>query len=204
MFTALRSAPRRCRPPRVYRLMSSNVQFPGPPGSQPNSIGEPQRPIETPSHGSSNSLVPSIATSSQIPPASETQAHPYAGAKEYAENQEAKNSASSTASNLPALPIRDKNKEWNQTHVYTPPPFDTHHFFAVLEKTFSAMTANSLMRATRALLVDRLGRVRREALTQKDLENVCLNWLNWHKSLLTLFVFRFFLYHIRNLLFAHI
>lgn len=33
------------------------------------------------------------------------------------------------------------------------------------------MTANSLMRATRALLVDRLGRVRREALTQKDLEN---------------------------------
>jgi hypothetical protein len=29
------------------------------------------------------------------------------------------------------------------------------------------------MRACRALLVDRVGRVRREALTMKDLDNVC-------------------------------
>ena len=29
------------------------------------------------------------------------------------------------------------------------------------------------MRATRALLVDRIGRVRKEALTVKDLDNVC-------------------------------
>ena len=157
--------------------MSSAIQFPGPSGSQPNSsIGEPSRPTEPLlPHGSSNSnsLVPLIATSPQIPPVSETQAHPYAGAKEYADNQEAKNPPPNSSSNLPALPQHDRNQEWAQTHVYNPPPFDTHHFFSALVKTFPAPTANSLMRATRALLVDRLGRVRREALTSKDLENVC-------------------------------
>ncbi|KAF7332185.1 hypothetical protein MKEN_00099500 [Mycena kentingensis (nom. inval.)] len=54
---------------------------------------------------------------------------------------------------------------------YANPPFDTHAFFAALEKTFPTPTARSLMRATRALLVDRLGRVRREGLTVKDLDN---------------------------------
>lgn len=56
--------------------------------------------------------------------------------------------------------------------LYAHPPFDTHQFFSVLEKTFATSTARSLMRATRALLVDRIGRVRREALTVKDLESV--------------------------------
>jgi len=54
---------------------------------------------------------------------------------------------------------------------YTNPPFDTHGFFKALEKTFPTPTAQSLMRATRALLVDRLGKVRRDALTVKDLDN---------------------------------
>ncbi|PCH41444.1 hypothetical protein WOLCODRAFT_69651 [Wolfiporia cocos MD-104 SS10] len=54
---------------------------------------------------------------------------------------------------------------------YSNPPFHTHHFFTVLERVFPTTTARSLMRATRALLVDRLGRVRREALTVKDLES---------------------------------
>ena len=58
------------------------------------------------------------------------------------------------------------------TGSYSNPPFDTHRFFAALEKTFETPTARSLMRATRALLVDRIGRVRREALTVKDLESV--------------------------------
>lgn len=52
------------------------------------------------------------------------------------------------------------------------PPFHTHAFFTALEKTFPTPTARSLMRATRALLVDRIGRVRREGLTGKDLDNV--------------------------------
>ncbi|KAJ7129760.1 hypothetical protein C8R44DRAFT_614925 [Mycena epipterygia] len=54
---------------------------------------------------------------------------------------------------------------------YANPPFHTHAFFTALEKTFPTPTARSLMRATRALLVDRLGRVRREGLTVKDLDN---------------------------------
>ncbi|KAH6914978.1 hypothetical protein BKA70DRAFT_1419933 [Coprinopsis sp. MPI-PUGE-AT-0042] len=54
---------------------------------------------------------------------------------------------------------------------YTAPPFNTHAFFAALEKTFPESTARSLMRATRALLVDRTGRIRREGLTSKDLDN---------------------------------
>ncbi|EIN10697.1 hypothetical protein PUNSTDRAFT_132775 [Punctularia strigosozonata HHB-11173 SS5] len=55
--------------------------------------------------------------------------------------------------------------------AYSNPPFNTHLFVKALEKTFPTQTARSLMRATRALLVDRIGRVRREALTTKDLEN---------------------------------
>ncbi|KAJ7781315.1 hypothetical protein B0H16DRAFT_1658929 [Mycena metata] len=54
---------------------------------------------------------------------------------------------------------------------YANPPFHTHAFFTALEKTFPTPTARSLMRATRALLVDRVGRVRREGLTVKDLDN---------------------------------
>ena len=61
------------------------------------------------------------------------------------------------------------------TPYYSSPPFDTHKFFVALGKSFESSTARSLMRATRALLVDRIGRVRNEALSTKDLENVCLS-----------------------------
>ncbi|KZT24465.1 hypothetical protein NEOLEDRAFT_1206619 [Neolentinus lepideus HHB14362 ss-1] len=54
---------------------------------------------------------------------------------------------------------------------YANPPFHTHRFFQVLEKTFPTPIARGLMRATRALLVDRTGRVKRDGLTTKDLEN---------------------------------
>ncbi|GJE84679.1 hypothetical protein PsYK624_007550 [Phanerochaete sordida] len=54
---------------------------------------------------------------------------------------------------------------------YGNPPFDTYRFFRELEKAFPTPTARSLMRATRALLVDRVGRVRREGLTVKDIES---------------------------------
>ncbi|KAJ6614315.1 hypothetical protein B0H10DRAFT_1803857 [Mycena sp. CBHHK59/15] len=59
----------------------------------------------------------------------------------------------------------------SQLSSYAHPPFHTHAFFTALEKTFPTPTARSLMRATRALLVDRVGRVRREGLTVKDLDN---------------------------------
>ena len=57
--------------------------------------------------------------------------------------------------------------------LYASPPFNTHQFFKVLERVFPPEVARSLMRATRALLVDRLGRIRREGLNDKDLDNVC-------------------------------
>ncbi|KAF5322479.1 hypothetical protein D9619_000421 [Psilocybe cf. subviscida] len=58
-----------------------------------------------------------------------------------------------------------------KSSTYSSPPFHTHTFYKALEKTFPEEIARSLMRATRALLVDRIGRVRREGLAVKDLDN---------------------------------
>ncbi|EIW61726.1 uncharacterized protein TRAVEDRAFT_116349 [Trametes versicolor FP-101664 SS1] len=51
------------------------------------------------------------------------------------------------------------------------PPFNTHRFFSELERSFPTPIALNLMRVTRALLVDRIGRVKRDALTVQDLES---------------------------------
>jgi hypothetical protein len=73
----------------------------------------------------------------------------------------------------PALiePSAGNGKAPPHTSTYQNPPFNTHAFFNVLEKTFPTPTARSLMRATRALLVDRIGKVKRDGLTYKDLDN---------------------------------
>ncbi|KAH8106198.1 hypothetical protein BXZ70DRAFT_1037990 [Cristinia sonorae] len=55
--------------------------------------------------------------------------------------------------------------------LYSNPPFHTHRFVVELEKSFPTQTARSLMRAVRALLIDRIGKVKRDALTLKDLES---------------------------------
>ncbi|KIM90722.1 hypothetical protein PILCRDRAFT_94449 [Piloderma croceum F 1598] len=65
----------------------------------------------------------------------------------------------------------EPSKSQSGVPSYPHPPFHTHQFFVTLEKTFPTPTARSLMRATRALLVDRAGRVRREGLAVKDLDN---------------------------------
>ncbi|KAK7061659.1 hypothetical protein R3P38DRAFT_2830789 [Favolaschia claudopus] len=72
----------------------------------------------------------------------------------------------SLSSSVPATRV-----DTSSSASYANPPFHTHAFVTALEKTFPTPTARSLMRATRALLVDRLGRVRREGLTVKDLDN---------------------------------
>jgi len=61
---------------------------------------------------------------------------------------------------------------------YSQPPFDTHRFIRRLEwrQTFSTSYAEDLMHVARALLSDRIGTVRREALTVKDLDNVRHVW----------------------------
>lgn len=79
-------------------------------------------------------------------------------------------SSSSTPSNSNVPSTVDH--DFSHAPTYTHPPFHTHAFFTALEKSFPTATARSLMRATRALLVDRVGRVRREGLTVKDLDNV--------------------------------
>ncbi|RPD61938.1 hypothetical protein L226DRAFT_613284 [Lentinus tigrinus ALCF2SS1-7] len=55
--------------------------------------------------------------------------------------------------------------------VHINPPFNTHKFFSVLERSFPTPIARNLMRVTRALLIDRVGRVKRDALTTQDLES---------------------------------
>jgi hypothetical protein len=81
-------------------------------------------------------------------------------------------SPSSSSSSPPALIDPSTLKAPPHTSTYQSPPFDTHAFLSVLEKTFPTPTARSLMRATRALLVDRIGKVKRDGLTYKDLDNV--------------------------------
>ncbi|CAE6451285.1 unnamed protein product [Rhizoctonia solani] len=49
--------------------------------------------------------------------------------------------------------------------------FDTHRFVTVLERTFPTPIARTLMRATRALLVGRFGRVKQEIFGVRDLDN---------------------------------
>jgi hypothetical protein len=78
--------------------------------------------------------------------------------------------ASSLPTTLSGPPARAYQPDPQQS--YAAPPFHTHAFVSALEKSFPTPTARSLMRATRALLVDRIDRVRREGLTVKDLDNV--------------------------------
>ncbi|CAE6414722.1 unnamed protein product [Rhizoctonia solani] len=49
--------------------------------------------------------------------------------------------------------------------------FDTHRFVVALERTFPTPVARTLMRATRALLVVRFGRVKQEIFGVRDLDN---------------------------------
>jgi hypothetical protein len=75
-------------------------------------------------------------------------------------------------SRLPPQVSHVPSTDVSRVPTYSNPPFHTHAFFTALEKTFPTPTARSLMRATRALLVDRVGKVRKEGLTVKDLDNV--------------------------------
>ncbi|KAF9075913.1 hypothetical protein BDP27DRAFT_1256815 [Rhodocollybia butyracea] len=78
--------------------------------------------------------------------------------------------AQSSSPNLPSTVSHYRHKH-AYTPVYNHPPFHTHTFLVALERTFPTEIAEVLMRATYALLIDRIGRVRREGLTYKDLDN---------------------------------
>ena len=163
----------------VQLLPSSSSTPSGSTTASSSSLPKPPPPPPVTSQTTQAQASPSSAEESgpstgspQAPPIpSETQAHPYAGAKEYADNQEQGNKISSSTL-LPTL--HQMRSESSRQQVYAAPPFDTHRFYVELEKSFPSPSARSLMRATRALLVDRMGRVRRDALSSKDLENVCV------------------------------
>ncbi|KZS97977.1 hypothetical protein SISNIDRAFT_404911 [Sistotremastrum niveocremeum HHB9708] len=93
--------------------------------------------------------------------------HPHAQASQYTEAQ-----ANYSDSNLPPPPQTGLSIHLDpDPDAYTAPPFHTHDFYCKLEKQFPPPIAHSLMRATRALLVHRIGRVRRDGLDRKDLDN---------------------------------
>jgi hypothetical protein len=59
------------------------------------------------------------------------------------------------------------------------PPFHTHNFVTALERTFPTNVARALMRAARAMLMDKVGRARRDGLGKKDVENVRFPLILW-------------------------
>jgi hypothetical protein len=178
----LAAQPRRMLSGSVGQLLIPSAQLTGsvPPTAQPRrmltgSVGQ----LLIPSAQLTGSVPPSLATtpvrfshSLSDPPTPQPplalSAHPLAPPR-----------------NDPPPPFSDSHPDPSQSlpvpvtqPVYTSPPFHTHKFFLALEKSFPSPTARSLMRATRALLVNRTGRVRAEALGIKDLENVRLDFIH--------------------------
>lgn len=162
-----RSFPRFCRADPRHYICFHTTTFRGihnaPPISDPptshNATDSPQpnsasmtHPRDNPPYNSSiHSTPPSESSTSHVSTSSD---------------------AINTSAEMSGLPTSYTPNASYSTPMYTSPPFHTHTFFKALEKTFPEVTARSLMRATRALLVDRIGRVRREGLTVKDLDNV--------------------------------
>ena len=155
-----RVCPRLSRP-NVRRSITSTIAYRRENHSDSNIISDPP-PANSASAdvASLNALAPAESSSSSSSSTSFPSVEPLPG-------DDVANSA------LPTTYSPNRNSPLGTYHS---PPFHTHAFFKALEKTFPEETARGLMRATRALLVDRLGRVRGEALTVKDLDNVNLSF----------------------------
>ncbi|KDR83814.1 hypothetical protein GALMADRAFT_219647 [Galerina marginata CBS 339.88] len=148
--------------PRLFRAISTDVRLPTPSKSlvvaahrdahSGPAIGDPSTTISDSNAYMSHPRDPASSSSFDVPP-------PLA------------DDATSTTPVTPSVPATYMANPSFRSPAYSAPPFHTHTFFTALEKTFPEQTARSLMRATRALLVDRIGRVRREGLTVKDLDN---------------------------------
>lgn len=149
-------------------------------GAPTISLAHPKDPANTSTPGPTPSSLSQDPSSSQLPspsPSSASSSPPL---------QNDGDAGSSSSSGVPALatgqPLPPLHTNFPSPHspisaippAYINPPFNTHHFYSVLEMTMPPPIAHNLMNATRALLVDRLGRVKREALTSKDLEVVRL------------------------------
>lgn len=146
--------------PRAYRALNTDVCVRSP--SQAllvahytgSTLGDP--PTNLPPSNSSSASSSHLRDPSNSPTFSSSQAN---------------DAPNNSSSGIPAPYVGNTRSRKPPTYPY--PPFHTHAFFTALEKTFPEQTARSLMRATRALLVNRIEKVRREGLTVKDLDNVC-------------------------------
>lgn len=160
--TMLRQLPRIC--PRnahlsalKYHRDAPTITISDPGHSHDVSMSHPMDSLR-PNHNSNPEIVPDTSPQSSSPPPIFQDVEP-----------------DSQISNLPSITTSENMLEPQVTFSqnYGPPPFHTHAFFTALEETFPTPRARSLMRATGALLVDRIGRVGSEGLTSKDLDNVC-------------------------------
>jgi hypothetical protein len=142
--------------PRAYRALNTDVHVTSPSktllaayfNTGSTSLGDPPTNSSPPHPRDPNSPTFLSSQADDAPPLSKT-----------------------SNSGVPAPYVVDPSSR--KLPTYSSSPFHTHAFFRALEKTFPEQTARSLMRATSALLVDRIGKVRREGLTVKDLDNVC-------------------------------
>jgi hypothetical protein len=154
--------------PLVSRRDTHTIQTisdPSPPLPKVSHLAHPKDPLN-PSQPSSQ---PTPSRTENPPPSSSTTPPgPSSAADAPVNTTEESSTSTSTSTSHSNVPSTVQSRFPSYTH----PPFHTHAFFSALEKTFPTPTARSLMRATRALLVDRVGRVRREGLTAKDLDNV--------------------------------
>ena len=159
-ISMLRVLPRLCRPNARPFVAHRDTHF-GTSAAGQNTADSSDIGAATSGPSSSSPPQPSSSargTSDTTPPAPNDSSLP-------------KDDASPAITGLPTMYTPDPSSS-SRLPTYSSPPFHTHAFFKALEKTFPEDTARSFMRATRALLVDRIGRVRREALTIKDLDNV--------------------------------
>ncbi|KAK7049588.1 hypothetical protein VNI00_005619 [Paramarasmius palmivorus] len=134
-------------------MTHSSISDPTP--SHSVDLAHPRDPLSNPSSGSGSDNIDDIPPPPSPPPPRHSEP----------DEHNSDSSEQVATSNLPTtIPL-------HASPSYTRPPFNTHAFYKALEKTLPEPVALSLMRATRALLVDRTGRVRREGLTAKDLDN---------------------------------
>lgn len=146
------------------------------------SLAHPKDPSNQagPSQGSSSSFTPPPPPSSQATSPPSPPPAPPSGTETDAASAEGPNPGASADASLPARYIHPPTEPGVLPLPHAPvsppyhmnPPFNTHRFFSELEITFPSPIALNLMRVTRALLVDRIGRVKRDALTVQDLESV--------------------------------
>ncbi|KAH9853788.1 hypothetical protein C2E23DRAFT_776676 [Lenzites betulinus] len=138
------------------------------------SLAHPKDPLNQPGPSQSQTSTPSPAPSSPPLP---SRPSPAESSDSNVTNAGPSQSAETFVPTRYVYPPPDPDAHLPLPHTHIPsqyhvnPPFNTHQLFAKLETCFPSPIALNLMRVTRALLVDRIGRVKRDALTVQDLES---------------------------------